>query len=120
MAADLILLLHFGFIVFVAAGGFLVLRWHRLAWLHVPAVIWGAAVSLFGWLCPLTPLENQLRLAVGEAGYAGSFIGHYLMPVIYPSGLTRTWQLVLGGAVLVINAIIYSWAIAKMRRRKWP
>ena len=117
-AADLILLLHFGFILFVAAGGFLVLRWRRAAWLHIPAAIWGAAVELFGWVCPLTPLENQLRLAVGETGYAESFIGHYLAPVVYPSGLTRSGQLMLGGAVLVINAVIYARVVVKMSRQK--
>ena len=116
LAADLVLLLHLGFILFVAAGGLLVLRWPRVAWLHIPAALWGAVVELFGWLCPLTPLENRLRMASGQEGISEGFIAHYLLPVIYPEGLTRTIQLFLGAAVVVINLAIYARVLSKRRR----
>ena len=95
---------HFAFILFVAFGGFLVLRWHKLAWLHVPAVIWGVLVELFQWPCPLTSVENALR---GEAGYRQGFIEHHLFRVIYPSGLTRAMEIAIAVFVIVINAAIY-------------
>ena len=116
LAADLVLLLHLGFILFVAAGGLLVLRWSRVAWLHIPAALWGAVVEFFGWLCPLTPLENRLRMASGQEGIGEGFIAHYLLPVIYPEGLTRTMQLFLGAAVVVINLAIYAMVLSKRRR----
>jgi hypothetical protein len=105
--ADLVVLLHAAFIVFVAAGG--LLAWHRprLAWLHLPAAAWGAWIELSGGICPLTPLENSLRAAAGQAGYAGDFVGRYLLPLIYPAGLTREIQIVLGIGVLALNAAIY-------------
>lgn len=105
--ADAVLVLHFGFILFVLLGGFLVLRWPRLAWLHVPVFLWGAAIEFGGWICPLTPLEKWLRELGGEAGYAGGFIEHYLTTLIYPEGLTRSIQLLIGAGVLAINAAIY-------------
>ena len=117
MGADAIVALHFAFVVFVVLGGLLVLRWARVAWLHVPAVIWGAVVEFTGWICPLTPLENRLRRAAGETGYQGDFIAHYILPMLYPDGLTRTDQLVLGGAALGINIVIYGFAIVRHRRR---
>ena len=115
--ADLIVAIHFAFVVFVVFGGLLVLRWPRAAWLHVPAVIWGALVEFTGWICPLTPLENRLRRAAGETGYQGDFIAHHILPVLYPNGLTRTDQLVLGGAALAVNIAIYGAAILRHRRR---
>ncbi|MBL8424926.1 MAG: DUF2784 domain-containing protein, partial [Candidatus Accumulibacter phosphatis] len=78
LLADGIVVLHCLFIAFVVLGGVLALRWPRLAWVHLPAACWGAAIELSGWICPLTPLENRFRQAAGEAGYAGSFIDHYL------------------------------------------
>ena len=84
LMADLIVLLHFAFVVFVVLGGLLALRWPRVVWLHVPAVIWGALVEFTGWICPLTPLENRLRRASGEASYQGDFIAHYILPALYP------------------------------------
>ena len=107
IAADLLLVLHLGFICFVLAGGLLVLKWRWLAILHLPAVVWGALVEIQGWLCPLTPWELQLRQAAGQAGYQGGFVEHYLLPVLYPPGLEHNTQLILGGAVILINAIIY-------------
>ena len=114
--ADAVLALHFAFIAFVALGGLLVLRWPRLAWVHVPAVAWGAGISFVGAICPLTPLENALRVRAGEAGYAGGFIEHYLLAAIYPDGLTRAVQIGLGVAVLVVNLAAYGWLWRRSRR----
>lgn len=115
--ADLVVLLHFAFIVFVLFGGLLALRWRWVPWAHLPAVIWGAAAELCGWLCPLTPLENALRSASGSEGYMGGFIEHYLVPVIYPSGLTRGLQLWLGCGVVVVNLGVYAWVWHRGRHR---
>ena len=117
MAADAIVALHFAFVLFVVLGGLLVLRWPRVAWLHVPTVIWGALVEFTGWICPLTPLENRLRRAAGEPGYQGDFIAHYILPVLYPNGLTRNDQLMLGGAALALNVMIYGFVLVRHRRR---
>ncbi len=116
--ADAVLLLHFAFVVFVAAGGLLVLRWPRLAWLHLPAAVWGALVELAGWICPLTPLENYLRERTGRTGYSGDFVEHYLMLLIYPSGLTANTQLLLGVGVLAVNLAIYAAVLLRARRRR--
>ncbi|SDL36492.1 Protein of Unknown function [Modicisalibacter muralis] len=118
LAADAVLIVHLAFIVFVVLGGLVVLRWPRLAFAHLPALAWGAALELNGWLCPLTPLENTLRRAAGEAGYAGGFIEHYLIALIYPTGLTPTIQLWLGLGVLAINLPIYAWLLLRRRRRR--
>ena len=117
MGADAIVALHFAFVLFVVLGASLVLRWPRVAWFHVPAVIWGALVEFTGWICPLTPLENRLRRSAGETGYQGDFIAHYVLPVLYPNGLTRRDQLVLGGAALAINIAIYTLVFVRHRRR---
>jgi len=114
LAADLLLVAHLGFICFVVLGGLLVLKWRRAAWIHVPAAAWGALVELKGWICPLTPLEQHFRAAAGQAGYRGSFIEHYLLPLIYPADLTRTLQLQLGVLVIAINLIIYGWLLARL------
>lgn len=118
LAADSVVVLHFAFIVFVVAGGLLVLRWPRLAWLHLPVVAWGAGIEFVGWICPLTPLENRLRRAAGEAGYAEGFIEHYLLPLIYPAGLTREIQIALGLFVLGVNALVYGYLWWRWRRKK--
>ena len=115
LLADLIVVAHAGFIAFVIAGGYLALRWRWMPWLHLPAAAWGAAIEFGGWICPLTPLENQLRAAGGAAGYSGGFISHYLIPLIYPAGLTRGIQLGLGAAVIAVNVTAY--AIVWTRRR---
>jgi TRAP-type C4-dicarboxylate transport system permease small subunit len=109
--ADITMLLHFGFLVFVSVGAFLLL-WRRwIALIHLPAVIWGAAISFFGWICPLTPLENRLRRMGGAEGYEGGFIDYYIAGILYPQGLTRTHQIVLGLLVLLVNGAIYLWAL---------
>jgi hypothetical protein len=118
--ADLILALHLVFVLFVVLGGLLVLRWPRAAWLHVPAAIWGVLIEYTGWICPLTPLENSLRTRGGEAGYNGGFIEHYIQPLLYPAGLTRSTQVVLGSLVLVLNLTAYRIALSRMRRRGLP
>lgn len=117
LLADLVLLLHAAFILFVAAGGLLVLRWPRLAWAHLPAAAWGAAIELGGWICPLTPLENRFRRAAGEAGYGGDFIGHWVQALVYPPGLTRGWQWALGTGVLLVNALVYAVLLRRRRAR---
>lgn len=118
VAADLVVLVHAGFIVFVVLGGFAALRWPRLAWLHVPAAIWGALIELQGFICPLTPVEQALRRAAGQRGYSGGFIEHYVIPVVYPAGLTRELQIALGAAVIVINGAVYAVALVRARRRR--
>lgn len=105
--ADLVVVVHLLFILFVAAGALLLFRWPRLAWMHLPAAIWGVLVEWAGWICPLTPLENALRRAAGEAGYGGGFVERYLLPLIYPTGLTPAIQFALGAAVLVFNVAVY-------------
>ena len=111
--ADVVLVVHFLFVAFVALGGLLVLRWRRVAWLHVPAAAWGTAIEFFGWICPLTPFENELRRRAGESAYAGDFVARYLMPVIYPEGLTREAQITLGLMALFFNLAIYTLAIRR-------
>ena len=123
----MVALAHFAFVLFVGftrnvlmshfdvLGGLLVLRWRRLAWVHLPCVIWGALIEFAGWLCPLTPMENWLRRQAGSQGYTGGFVEHYLMPLLYPVGLNRQTQVVLGVSVLVINFAVYSWILARQR-----
>jgi hypothetical protein len=115
--ANLILLAHLTFIVFVALGGVVVLRWPRLAWLHLPCVVWGVMVELLGWVCPLTPWENHFRRLAGQAGYEGDFIQHYLLAAIYPDGLTRNVQIMLGLALVVINLAFYGLLLCRARSR---
>lgn len=114
--ADIVLVVHFAFLAFVVAGGALVLRWPNVAWVHVPAVIWGALIEFYGWICPLTPLENDLRHRAGESGYAGGFIAHYVTRVLYPEGLTRGIQIVLGVLVLALNGVFYAMMLARAWR----
>ena len=116
LAADAVALLHGAFVLFVALGGFLVWRWPRLAWLHLPAVAWGALIGFTGWICPLTPLEHHLRQVVGQAGYAGGFIDHYLWPLLYPVGLTREGQWALGAGVLALNGAVYGLLLGRWAR----
>lgn len=116
LLADLVLVVHAAFVAFVVLGGLLVLRWRWIAPLHLLAAAWGVFVEATGRLCPLTTLENALRAQAGESGYAGSFIDHYLLPVLYPAGLTREIQAVLACAVVAINAAIYAWVLRSRRR----
>jgi hypothetical protein len=114
--ADLVLLLHLAFVLFVILGGLLVLRRPVIAWLHLPCAAWGVLIEFAGWICPLTPLEVSLRMRGGEAGYAGGFIAHYVTAALYPAGLTRGLQVVLGAFALLLNLTIYSWIVARRRR----
>ena len=114
--ATLVVLGHFAFILFVMFGGILALRWRRAPWLHIPCFLWGGWIELSGGICPLTPLENSLRRAAGEAPYAGSFIEHYILSVMYPSALTRGIQLALAVGLVVLNAAIYAWVIRRRLR----
>jgi hypothetical protein len=116
LIADGLVLAHFFFIVFVVLGGFLVLRWPAVAYLHLPCLIWGIAIEFGGFICPLTPLEVQWRLAAGEGGYSGGFIDHYIVPLVYPSGLTRWMQILLGLALMVFNALVYGYLLSKRGR----
>ena len=116
--ADLIIILHFLFIVFVVAGAFLVLKWTRVIYVHIPAAIWGILIEIEQWICPLTPLEVRLRMAAGESFYEGGFIEHYLVPIIYPPGLNRTMQIGLAIFVVVVNAGVYGYYMWRELRKK--
>jgi Protein of Unknown function (DUF2784) len=115
--ADLIVLLHLLFILFVMGGGFLALRRGRIVFLHLPAVFWGIYIEFSGTVCPLTPLENHFRRLAGSAGYSTGFIDHYLLPIIYPSGLTRELQFILGFAVIGVNLVVYYFLLRRCRLR---
>ena len=115
--SDGLVTLHAAFVAFVVLGGFAVIRWPRLAWLHIPAAIWGAWIEVSGWVCPLTPLENAWRVRAGESGYSGGFIDHYVVSALYPAGLTRAMQWVLGACVVAVNVIAY-WVVFRRRRRR--
>lgn len=114
--ADLVIILHFAFIVYAVLGGFSGLwkKWFLL--IHLPAVLWAAVVEFEGWICPLTPLENRFRLAGGSAGYQGGFVEHYLVPIIYPPGLTNKTQWILGGAVVMVNIGIYWFVFTRWKK----
>jgi len=114
--ADFALIAHLAFIIFVLLGGLLLLRWPRLVWLHLPAMAWAVFVELAGWVCPLTPLENHLRMLAGVGEYQGDFIGRYLLPLVYPAGLTPRVQLLLAGMVILFNLIIYALVVRGQRR----
>ena len=117
--ADLTVVAHGLFIVFVVFGGLLVVRWPRVAWAHLPCAAWGALIEFRGWICPLTPLENHFRRLAGEGGYPGGFIETYLIPLIYPGAvLTREVQIGLGVGVVVVNLAAYGWVA--WRRRVTP
>ena len=115
LLADALVVLHLGFIVFVVAGGFAALRWPRIAWLHLPAVAWAIVVEATATICPLTPIENHWRRQAGDAGYPGGFVEHYLIPIVYPAGLTPRGQLALAFAVAAINLVVY---VIVLRRRR--
>ena len=115
VAADIVLVVHFGFVLFVIAGALIVMRYPIVALLHVPAATWGAFIELTGRICPLTTAENYFRRAAGEAGYTESFIEHYIVPIIYPAGLTRTTQYWLAAIVVAVNVVLYAWIIIRRR-----
>jgi hypothetical protein len=114
--AELLMIVHMAFILFVVFGGFAVLKWHWMALVHVPIAAWGAIVELKSWVCPLTPWENKFRLLAGQEGYSEGFIEHYLMPVIYPPGLTKDIQTTMGLLVVAINLLIYGYLIYRLVR----
>lgn len=118
LLADLVVGIHFAFVLFVIFGGFLAAKWRRVMWLHISAAFWGAFVEFSGWICPLTPLENWLRQKAGEAGYRSDFVARYLLPVLYPQGLTRGIQIVLGALVVAVNLAIYGCILRSNMKRK--
>ena len=115
-AADLVVLLHFAFILFVLFGGLLALRWRKLPWLHLPAVLWGVLIEFTGGVCPLTPLENGLRRLAGESGYRGGFVEEYLVPIIYPAALSPEFQFALAAGVVLVNLAVYAGVILRNMR----
>jgi hypothetical protein len=114
--ADLIVVLHSLFVLFVMLGGFLVLWKSSVAWCHIPAVFWAASIEFFGWICPLTPLENMLREKGGAAGYDTGFVEHYIVPILYPASLTRQVQINFGIIVLSINIGLYFFVLHSLRK----
>ena len=118
LGADAVLILHLAFVLFVVLGGLLVLRWPKLAWAHLPAVAWAALVEFSGWICPLTPLENALRHATGDAVYAGDFVEHYIVALLYPDSLTRGVQVTLGIAVVLLNVVFYAGVLRRQHRNQ--
>ena len=117
MLADVVVVLHLAFIIFVMLGGILVIFMPKVVWLHIPCVIWGIAIELTGWICPLTPLENLLRVQGGEAPYSGDFVIRFLEPIIYPEGLTRELQVFFGVLVISVNVVVYGYLFL-MRKRQ--
>ena len=109
LLADLVSFIHLSFVLFAVGGGFLVVRWRRCAYAHIPAAAWAALVEFMSWPCPLTPLENWLRRGAGPEAYTGGFVEHYILPVLYPSELTRTVEIALGVFVLMVNVVLYLW-----------
>lgn len=115
--ADALVVLHLLFVAFVLAGGFLLARWPKLMWLHLPSAAWGALIEFTGGICPLTPLENRLRVLSGESAYSGGFVERYLLPILYPENLTLPIQMVLGGVVVAVNLVAYTLAWRGWRRK---
>jgi len=107
--AELVVITHFAFVVFVVLGGFLIFAWRKAIWLHIPAVLWSAWIELSGGICPLTPLENWLWIKAGQASYPNDFVGNYILPLIYPEGLTRAKQLILATIVIFVNILVYGY-----------
>lgn len=116
IAADLVLAAHLGFILFVVLGGLLAVRFRWMIFVHLPAAFWGAFVEISGRICPLTIWENSFRRSAGESGYTDSFVEHYLLPIIYPQGLTRSVQLWLAGLVIIANVVIYAWLLYRWKK----
>lgn len=113
---DLVLSLHFAFIVFAVLGGFLVLWKPWIVWLHIPSILWSGYVNLFGQVCPLTPLENRFRHLAGQAGYEGGFVQHYIAPLVYPGVIPERWGLIAGYSVLIWNVLVYTLVVTLRRR----
>jgi len=117
LLADFIVLIHFVFVVFAVFGGVLVARWRRVTPVHLAAVVWAALIEFSGWICPLTPLENWLREKSASAIYHSDFVAHYILPILYPEGLTRAAQIALGISVILINLGIYGWVFRRKGER---
>ena len=115
LAADAVLVFHLAFIVFALLGGLLAIRWRWMVWLHLPAAGWGFFVEVTGRICPLTPLENMLREQAGSSGFSGGFVAHYLVPLIYPAGLTPDIQWLLAGVVVAVNLAVYGGLLVHRR-----
>lgn len=113
LLADALVVVHLAFVLFVVLGGLLALRWPRAAWVHLPAAAWGAWIEWAGWICPLTPLENRLRQRGGQSGYETTFVEQYIVPVLYPPGLSRETQWVLGALVVAVNVAVYLWVLRR-------
>lgn len=118
LLADIILFFHFAFVVFAIFGGLIVLYKRRVAWLHVPVVLWSSVINLASWVCPLTPLENMFRSAAGQAGYEGGFVEHYIAPLVYPGGMPRELEIVAGVSILVWNGFMYTYIAIWARRHR--
>ena len=114
--AGLTVLVHAAFVAFVLVGGFMAWHWRWVAWLHLPATVWGVALEFGGWICPLTPLENHFRARAGQAGYSGGFLDHYLTPLLYPAGLAPPRQAVLGALALGVNVVAYTVLVRRLMR----
>jgi Protein of Unknown function (DUF2784) len=115
LAADAVLLVHLAFILFVLLGAAIAVRWHWIPFVHLPVAAWGFFVEISGRICPLTYLENYLRIKAGQSGYTESFVEHYLLAIIYPAGLTREIQFALAAVVIVVNIAIYGWLFVRKR-----
>ena len=116
LLANAVVAFHALFILFVVLGGLFAWRRRWIAAIHIPCAVWGILIEYRGWICPLTPVENSLRTRAGQAGYSGGFIEHYLVPAIYPSGLTSRIQAVLGTAVVMINMFAYGILLRRLTR----
>ena len=115
--ADLVVFIHLGFVIFAVLGALLILRWHWILWLHLPALFWAVWIEFSGGICPLTPLENWLRIKAGQGGYEGDFVDTYVLPILYPTGLTRDMQVLLGILVIIINLAIYGLIVFNLTRK---
>ena len=118
LLAAAVVVAHLVFILFVVFGGLLVRARRAWLWIHIPALVWAALLELYGWSCPLTPVENALRRAAGGTGYTTGFISHHILPVLYPAGLTREIQLALAVGVVTVNTAIYAWVAVRLHRRR--
>lgn len=118
LLAELVVVIHFAFVVFVVLGGFLILWWRKVIWLHLPAVLWSAWIELSGGICPLTPLENWFWIQGGQASYPDDFVGNYILPLIYPKGLTRVTQIVLASIVISVNVLVYGYVFLIRKKKR--
>ena len=117
LLADIVVILHLAFIVFAVSGGILIVWWRRVAWIHIPAVLWSAWIELSGGICPLTYLENWLLGKAGLGGYHGDFIADYILPVVYPTNLTRNIQIAMAAIIITVNLLIYGFILMKKRTK---